>query len=135
MAQTIQAVVTAAQASIKSAISKIQSAPDYASDARIAVPTAMTYATNIVMTRQSGGFDLTWFDLSVNIMVPQGNMESAMHWLADIPQAVGDVFRGDVTITGTCQTYEGDVVGNLILDNTKNAVGYQLTVGRVKIQG
>jgi hypothetical protein len=133
--QTIQAVITTAQVAIKTNVTKIQAAPDYAIDARIAVPTSLVYATNIDMEQISEGFKLTWFDLVVNIIVPQGNMESAMHWLSDIPQSIGNVFRNDITIGGTCQTFEGSVMAEFIVDNSINGVGYKITVQRVKISG
>jgi hypothetical protein len=133
--QTIQAVVTAAQSSIKTAVSKIQNAPPYAVDGPISIPTSLAYATNIKMSTVSSGFKLTWFDLVINIMVPVGNMESAMNWLSDIPQSVGNVFRNDPTIAGTCQTYAADITGEMVIDGGRNAVGYTLTIGQVKIAG
>ena len=132
--QTIQAVIHQAQANIQATIKKIQVAPEYAIEAVIAVPTSLTYADNIKMQLKDG-FKLTFFDLIVNIIVPQGDMESAMHWLSDIPQSVGNVFRNDLTIGGTCFTYEGDVIGKFIIDDKVNGVGYQFTVQQVKING
>lgn len=137
MTQTIQAVITQAQANIKTAITKIQNAPEYATEARIAIPTSLAYADNIRLQAPSAGLKWTFFDLKIDIIVPLGDMESALRWLADVPQALGNVFRDDPTISGTCQTYDGDVTAQLVRQNADGAklVGYSFTVPSVKIEG
>ena len=135
MTQTIIAVVTAAQLGIKTSITKIQNTPSYAVYATVQIPTTLVHADNIKLLLNSSGYKQVVFDLTVDVMVPTGNMESAMNWLADIPQAIGDVFRGDVTIGGTCQTYNGDVTAKFIIDDSINAVGYKFTVPAIKIDG
>lgn len=136
--QTIQGVITQAQASIKSAISKIQNAPAYAVDGPIQVPTSIAFAQNIRMAQISGGFKITLFDLVIQVMTTGGTGESAMTWLADIPQSVGNIFRSDPTVNGTCQTYgggAGDITAKMIIDDAKNSLGYEITVPDVKISG
>ena len=133
--QTVEAVVIAAQAAVKKGVTKIQNAPVYATDATPTVPTSLAYTDNGKSTVQSGGYILTWFDLIISVIVPKGNQESAIHWTMNIPQSVSNVFRDDPTISGSCQTYEGDVTWKYINDATNNLVGYEFTIQRVKIQG
>jgi hypothetical protein len=135
MTQTIQAVVSAAQLAVKNGISKIQSAPAYASDVKVSVPTSLALATNIKMSLESAGFKLTWFDLIIDIMVPKTYETTAMSWLSTLPQEIGDIFRDDITIGGTCQTYEGDVMAVFVRDKDNAVVGYEFTVQQVKLEG
>ncbi|CAK0770117.1 hypothetical protein CCP3SC15_400005 [Gammaproteobacteria bacterium] len=135
MTQTIQEVITAAQAAILIAVTKIQSAPDYALETRIAVPSSLAFGDNVRMILNPGGYYVTLFDLQIGVVIPQGNQESAAHWLADIPQSIGNVFRADPTISGTAQTYEGDVTAHRLKDDSINGIGYVFTVQNVKIFG
>jgi hypothetical protein len=139
---TIQAVITASQASIKSAVSKIQDAPPYASAARINVPTSLAYADNITMTTEAG-LDITYFDLHIDIIIPVGTLESSMVWLSDIPQAVGGVFRGaskagtSATVMGTAAAWAGDITANFVRQAVGgvDCVGYAIVVQQVKLIG
>ena len=133
--QTIEAVIIAAQAAIKKGVTKVQNAPVYATDVNVMIPTAMAYTDNGKSTVQSGGYILTWFDLIISVIVPKGNQESSIHWILGIPQSVANVFRDDPTISGSCQTFEGDVTWHYINDVANNLVGYEFNIHSIKIQG
>jgi hypothetical protein len=87
------------------------------------------------MSLESAGFKLTWFDLIIDIMVPKTYETTAMSWLSTLPQEIGDIFRDDITIGGTCQTYEGDVMAVFVRDEDNAVVGYEFTVQQVKLEG
>lgn len=132
---TIQAVVTQAQAWIKAGISKIQSAPDYPTDARISVPTSIAYADNERFFIVSAGFTLTKFDLKIDIMMPRNDLENTFKYMEGMTEAIAALFMADTTINGTCQTFEGEITAVLAGQNIGGIdyIGYRMTVPNIKI--
>lgn len=134
---SVQDVVEHVQAAILSSVTKVQSAPSYASDMLATVPTATTLADNLRFLLNSSAFKQIIFDLRIDILIQRGDLQSAMYWLSDVPTSVADIFRGDPTIGGHASTYEGDVTATFeaLTINGADYVGYQIVVPNVKILG
>lgn len=132
---TIQAVVTQAQTAIKAAVKAIKSAPAYPFDSAVTQMTSIAYANNIRIETQSAGFNLTFFDLLIDVMIPRNKVQDSMPQLDGIVEAVAAVFTADPTIGGTCQTYGGAVTGNLVTQDYSGVmmIGYRITVPGIKI--
>lgn len=132
---TIQAVVSQAQTSIKAAVSAIKSAPAYPVDSQVTQMTSIAYANNIRIETQSAGFVLTFFDLVIDVMVPRNKVQDSMRQLEGIVEAIAAVFTADPTISGTCQTYGGNITATLTTQEISGVlmIGYQITVPGVKL--
>jgi hypothetical protein len=127
---SIVTIITAAQAAILTAVTKVQYAPVYPDDARTLVPTMEAAPDNIKGLKNSGGYSSIIFDLKLEFLVGRNDLNDTATWLAGVPEAVLTMFMNDPTISGTCQTYSGDVtalqtarkVGDI------DCIGYVFTV-------
>ena len=131
-----QACIVWTQAQILSATSKVQRAPNYPDDLRLAVLTAVSWADNVKYKMISGGFKQVIFDLMIQVVTPRNNLAANMELLGSIRDPIADIFRADQSMGGNCSTYEGDVIAKFIngdIDGVK-CVGYTFTVPNVKLE-
>jgi hypothetical protein len=133
---TTQACIAWTQAQILTATGKVQRAPNYPDNLRLAVPTAIAWADNIKYKMLSGGFYQTIFDLKIQVVVPLGDLPSIMQFFEGIPLAIGNIFRANQSMGGACSTYEGDVTANFINGEVGGVkcIGYLFTVPNVKLE-
>lgn len=132
---SIQDVITHSQAAILAAATSIKSAPDYPSDLRLAQPTVISYADNLVFSAESAGVLHTFFDLKTDVMIPRGDITESFKFLAAIPKQIADVFRNDPTIGGHAQSYAGDVTASYASGpiNGVDCIGYRFLVQKIKL--
>jgi hypothetical protein len=132
---SIQDVVTHAQAAILTAATSLKAAPDYPTDVRLAQPTVISYADNLVFRAESAGVYHTFFDLKIDVTVPRGDISQTARFLAGIPKQIADVFRADPTIGGHAQSYAGDVTATWAAGkvNDVDCVGYSFLIKQIKL--
>ena len=119
-----------------SATAKVQRAPNYPDDLRLAVLTSVCWADNVKYKMLSGGFKQVIFDLMIQVVTPRTTLAANMELLGSIRDPIGDIFRADQSMGGNCSTYEGDVLAKFIngeVDGVK-WVGYIFTVPNVKLE-
>ena len=116
---------------------KVKYAPAYP---RFGAPSELTcdaIATNIRTSIETFGTKETVFDLRLELVIPLTDVQENHYFIDSLPEDVSDVFFDDVTISGTCRMWEGEITSNLAVSELAGlrVIGWVITVPDISISG